>query len=470
MDNLRKYIIVIAILIGVSIPAYAQIDIDALMNEIVETENPVYMPVLGVGIGYFNYYGNVNDAFRSYTVGDPGIRLNVAAFLSKERSKQFIRGNFTFFSGNLTGTQMYVPDKIPDKIDEDDNGYLYHNLNFKSNINSFGFNIHYSFIKPDRSAARIFDPFISLGIEMLTFDTKTDIQSANGRYYYWSDGTIRDAPQVINNWDAKIISRDYNFDTDVRMLDRSKLGRYSQFAVAIPIDIGLDFKLNSRVTMRAATSLHYAFTDLIDDMSSKSLNQNYKGIKKNNMFTFSYLSLHLDLFSDPEKRLIEHLFVEIDLDDMDMSLFDDEDGDGVVDFWDLCPDTPWGIEVDEDGCPFDTDGDGVPDYMDKEPNSRPGAIVDEYGVEISEDDFIAKLNTQSIRRSEVEAFLMMQRAHNRTRTGGLPIPEKFRRLDINNDGYISFDEYLKAQNDFFDGVSNLTPRDLQELLEFFFEQ
>ena len=232
----------------------------------------------------------------------------------------------------------------------------------------------------------------------------------------------------------------------------------------------MDFKVNNRLTLRAATSLHYAFTDLIDDRSSKSLTPTYKGEKKGNMFTFSYLSLNLDLFSDPDKILIEHLFLDLDADDFDMSLYDDDDDDGIPNFVDLCPDTPWNVEVDEDGCPIDSDDDGVPDYLDREPNSRPDAIVDEYGVEITEEMFIEKLNTESIRRSEVESFLMMQRAQNRTRTGGMPIPEKFRRLDINNDGYISFDEYLKAQNDFFDGNSNLTPSDLQELMNFFFEQ
>lgn len=42
----------------------------------------------------------------------------------------------------------------------------------------------------------------------------------------------------------------------------------------------------------------------------------------------------------------------------------DQDGDGVKDRKDKCPDTPAGVAVDEDGCPLDGDGDGVPDYQD----------------------------------------------------------------------------------------------------------
>src|SRR5690606_18809272 len=47
-------------------------------------------------------------------------------------------------------------------------------------------------------------------------------------------------------------------------------------------------------------------------------------------------------------------------------VFDDEDGDGVVDQLDKCPGTPAGVSVDSHGCPLDTDGDGVPDFKDKE--------------------------------------------------------------------------------------------------------
>jgi len=49
----------------------------------------------------------------------------------------------------------------------------------------------------------------------------------------------------------------------------------------------------------------------------------------------------------------------------------DSDGDGVPDRKDECPDTPPGVEVDENGCPFDRDGDGVPDYKDDCPD-EPG--------------------------------------------------------------------------------------------------
>lgn len=56
----------------------------------------------------------------------------------------------------------------------------------------------------------------------------------------------------------------------------------------------------------------------------------------------------------------------------------DSDGDGVYDYFDKCPDTPPGVEVDEFGCPklIDSDGDGIYDDQDQCPNTPKGAIVD----------------------------------------------------------------------------------------------
>jgi hypothetical protein len=38
--------------------------------------------------------------------------------------------------------------------------------------------------------------------------------------------------------------------------------------------------------------------------------------------------------------------------------FSDSDGDGVVDVYDKCPNTPMGIIVDSDGCPLPSGGGG----------------------------------------------------------------------------------------------------------------
>ncbi|MEW6168471.1 MAG: OmpA family protein [Pseudomonadota bacterium] len=63
----------------------------------------------------------------------------------------------------------------------------------------------------------------------------------------------------------------------------------------------------------------------------------------------------------------------------------DQDGDGVPDSRDRCPDTPEGVNVYSDGCPTDLDGDGVPDYLDKCPNTPKGMLVGPDGCELDSD-------------------------------------------------------------------------------------
>ncbi len=69
----------------------------------------------------------------------------------------------------------------------------------------------------------------------------------------------------------------------------------------------------------------------------------------------------------------------------DVFLYPDDDGDGVANYLDKCPNTPKGVEVDTVGCPLDTDGDGVPDYLDKCPGTAAGVKVDAKGCPIDSD-------------------------------------------------------------------------------------
>jgi len=59
----------------------------------------------------------------------------------------------------------------------------------------------------------------------------------------------------------------------------------------------------------------------------------------------------------------------------------DNDGDGVLDRHDQCPNTRTGIAVDEVGCDKDSDGDGVADSMDQCLVTQLGIAVDALGCD-----------------------------------------------------------------------------------------
>lgn len=57
----------------------------------------------------------------------------------------------------------------------------------------------------------------------------------------------------------------------------------------------------------------------------------------------------------------------------------DTDADGVADSADMCANTPTGVRVNSQGCPFDRDADGVYDYLDECPMTPEGAKVMDNG-------------------------------------------------------------------------------------------
>jgi len=63
----------------------------------------------------------------------------------------------------------------------------------------------------------------------------------------------------------------------------------------------------------------------------------------------------------------------------------DDDGDGIPNGLDKCPDTPRGVKVGPDGCPLDSDGDGIPDYLDKCPDTKRGTAVGPDGCPLDSD-------------------------------------------------------------------------------------
>jgi len=158
-----------------------------------------------------------------------------------------------------------------------------------------------------------------------------------------------------------------------------------------------------------------------------------------------------------------------ELDDFDYTMFEDEDKDGVIDAADDCPGTPSGVNVDTLGCPFDLDDDGVPDFIDKEDGTASGAFVDEYGVTMTEDEVIARLDfSEAVERKDLALYYSVLEAGRRMSFADLP--DKFHSLDADTDAYLSFDELLKAIDDFFDYRSELNTDEVYRMINFFFAQ
>ncbi len=417
---------------------------DLLFQE-VEVENPVYYPVLSVGTGIFNYIGEMsNDREGIGTM--PPLKINVYHFLD---SDQNFRVNLFGMSANINGSFHDIPES--DELNNTYEGIT----NFQTELLALGINFEYGFGHFYEQRPK-FRPFIALGGEMLIFNPRSD---------YMKDG-------VRYDWDEQVTLRNYNYDYNLRNANVFDLSSYGQNTPALTLDVGFDFALSNRVSIRISNGFHYTFSDLIDGMPYKDGDGNVVGNKQPDMLNFTYFTFGWDPFSESETKTMERLFADIS-EDFDYTVIADQDRDGITDLHDDCPEQ--GTMVDSTtGCPIDSDGDGVPDYQDKEVNSPEGAVVNEKGVQMSEEEVLAQLNYKMVAVNRNDAYMIpVSRgwtSEYSNQEGNLEIPEKFRKVDANGDGEISYDELVGAIDRYFNGQSDFNASDIYELNDFFFAQ
>lgn len=420
-------------------------------------ENTIYMPVIGLGAGFFNYFGEVNNNERiNPVINNYGFQASVFKNFSPSFGLEF-----DVSYGRMTARERSVE----------------RNLNFSTEVVNFNLKATYNFAGILRPG-RFLNPYISLGVGAINFDTKGDLRDENGiAYNYWSDGTIRSLAEPIDGTsepNAEILRADYVYETDLRKANLDSLGRYAQFAVTIPVTFGLHFKVSPRSAIRLSSTFSYAFTDLIDNYTKDGV-AGRKGNSVDDMFLFTAVSYHFDFFTLKKVKKSQYDNMEFE------SLDGDDDGDGVPNLTDRCPDTPEGSgSVDEFGCSLDSDGDGVYDYADQEPNTDPTLNVDANGVGITEAILTTEDTLATERAKMFEIYPDMREIYGKAipdASGSndllrekLLIETPFGIVDTDENGLISVYEVYDAIDRFFDGNLDVSAKYIDELIDYFFEQ
>tara|TARA_R110002050_G_scaffold80768_1_gene172718 strand:- start:26284 stop:28374 length:2091 start_codon:yes stop_codon:yes gene_type:complete len=316
-------------------------------------------PTMAVGLGTLSYFGELKNP---NTLNSP-LTSRIAFDLAFRQPINY----FLEFSVNAWGGQISANERS-----------ISRNLNFETTLFGGGFGLNYNFgnfLKEDR----VLEPIIGVGIEFISFNSKTDLLNAdNAYYYYWDDGSIRDLPQSAANSDKAVkIQRDYHYETDIKNSDLYNLSDYNSFTLGFPVTVGANMHINDKWTFRAAMVYHFTMTDLLDGIDESS--GNFKGDAKMDDLLYSSVSISYNFKKNDD-------FDDAYDESIDIDMLADEDQDSVLDWNDLCLGTPLGAEVDEHGCPIDGDNDGVPNYMDNELETALGAQVDSVGVTITSAD------------------------------------------------------------------------------------
>ncbi len=327
---------------------------------------PVYSPSIGLGVGMFKFYGDILQVKRGNSlISNIGYDLHV-----KQQLNSSLTIKFYVLFGSLSANERSAE----------------RNLNFKSSITTGGFALMYNFDQ-FLPKERIINPFITLGFESVEFHSKTDLYDEFGnKYNYWSDGSIRNLPETdINAMDAIVIQRDYFYETDLREMDYDSKGKYPERTFAIPLGVGAQMHLTKNIDFTMGTTMHFTFTDLIDNVVAESSGDRIGTLKansSNDRFLMSSIAISYNFQNHKNDKTVKDFGEEIDYMMYDS---EDEDGDGVIDFIDECPWTPAGVEVNEKGCPLDNDHDFVPNFRDDELESRETVPVTPQGVEMTDE-------------------------------------------------------------------------------------
>ena len=322
-------------------------------------------------------------------------------------------------------------------------------------------------------------PYFNLGATYFQTKVLSDLKNENGeKYYYWSDGLIRNQPQLQENINtATLLNRDYINETNL-----ADLNVFNPSFIAYKAGFGFDFYINKFITYFVEFNFNKSKSDYLDGLELGKYNDAFFVTNFGLEFNIKGIKNKIDERKDSKK-----LAKELDLESL---LVTDSDEDGVADVNDKCMGTKSGAKVDIVGCPVDTDKDGIPDYMDEQADTPDSMYVNEKGVGLTREE-IAKIIpkvTVGINRDEVckyypymckieeSDFLYLTlnsglyEKNPQVTSSQLSIEEIIKLVDINIDGEISKEELNNYILLYFKGKTPLKSYDIHLLIEHYFDQ
>ncbi|MEI6816564.1 MAG: hypothetical protein WCL14_08130 [Bacteroidota bacterium] len=231
-----------------------------------------YEPVIYGGVGVLGFDGNIGKVQKLSIFSDNRLGYN---FGFEELVGQGFGIGLEYLGGQLQKNERS----------------LTANNNFQSDIMSIGLNVTYHFdndvILPIGSMVA---PYVNIGFHYLTFKSSSDMIAANGEnYYYWNDGSVRNIRQLDTIGPAGVpLPMDHKYETDLHSLALSTENlNYSQTSFAIPIGIGVAFKLVPELSVDLKATYYLTMTHYIDYVAGTGMS----GLS-NDAYLYTNVSLH----------------------------------------------------------------------------------------------------------------------------------------------------------------------------------
>ena len=359
---------------------------------------------VGLDFGYACMFSDLDTRFGDFGGGE---LANVGAGIHVRKSFSPTWSIRAAYTGTITYGLDYRPRNIV--LNQPNMGYAYANpwqwyyvdnvkhvannaknlmyfANFRNRMHALSIDLIYSLNTLDFFRANPkWNLYMFGGYSATLADVDIDATDANGNPYLWSTtpltaqqaaqgyhyikvtetrGNIRG--QLRDVMDGKYESNapsDYSHRANVTLLIKNNhLLRH-----AIDFGAGFSYKLNDKYNIGLEQKFFYAWEDQWDGVRERN---------NNDMLGFTSFHINRNIGSSSRKvqplwwiNPMNYIYNELNVPahiKIPIPKLPDADGDGIIDQFDLEPNTPAGAAVDARGRALDSDGDGVPDYKDKE--------------------------------------------------------------------------------------------------------
>lgn len=237
---------------------------------------------LGLAVGATNYFGDLgNDEFFQQSSLSPGMAITVRNLVAPRAITGMKYAPFNIET-RLSWHRIQYDETRP--IAGSSGGDLRNynrGLNFRNDLMGFATHFSYTYYPnrklPLHRQALAF--FVYSGVGIYYGRPKADLFMGDidlqNRYYFWSDGTLRDAPE--SGGKGNVIKKDGDYETDLMdwrtegqgALDDAKSPKkmYSPWNIGIPMAFGFRYGLNRNITLSLEFGYYRFLTDYLDDVS-----------------------------------------------------------------------------------------------------------------------------------------------------------------------------------------------------------
>ncbi|HPF90662.1 MAG: hypothetical protein H6590_06750 [Flavobacteriales bacterium] len=235
---------------------------------------------IGLATGVTHYYGDLGniDGPVQWNSARPGMQVTFRDFLNNK--KRYVTRSLTT-EVRLSWFRIGYDETAPMRnVPTTELKNFRRGLSFRNDlIGASGHLVLNAYREPYTPLfQQRFFMFFHLGLGIYHGRPKADLfrgtVDPENRYYFWSDGTIRDAPRGTPN--AAVIERDGKYETDLgswltetSRTDKS-LGdprKYKPWHVGVPLGVGLRYMLTKQLSIGVEYCYYMFMTDELDDVS-----------------------------------------------------------------------------------------------------------------------------------------------------------------------------------------------------------